>query len=232
MASHWLRFVSPPFSLLPTFALSLLLATLIPHSIAGDPKPPAAPGEQASTYEQPVDYSPGTRVRLSGVNVGVGVGVGFIGGPGWGPGWGGPGWYGPGWFGPGAWNAMWWDPWFASPFWSGWAMPMAWVHPGYWGGFGQTPRSGEIALRTPNKQDAVMIDGAFAGAAKDLKNFWLEPGVYQITVSDADGNAFEQKVYVLSGKTLRLNAKLSPPGEAEDEAAKPSANGTRNKATP
>lgn len=226
MASQWVRTILCRLCSRPVLC-AVLAVSLASIAVAGDAKPPVTEdppaGKSASSpasghgdYEQPVDYSRGTRVRLSGIS--VGAGVGFYNGPAW-----GPGWYGPGWYGPRMWNALWWDPWFASPYWSGWAMPASWIHPGYWGGFGQTPASGEIELRTPNKDDAVMIDGAFAGRAKDLKSFWLPPGIYVISVVDGDGNSFERKVYVLSGKTLRLTATLSPPDAEPAPATKPEA---------
>lgn len=80
-----------------------------------------------------------------------------------------------------------------------------------------------MLLRTPHKDDTVMVDGAYAGLAKDLKTFWLQPGVYLVGVTAANGRSFEKKIYVLSGKTLRISATLSPP-ESHDS-------GTTNTAT-
>ena len=36
------------------------------------------------------------------------------------------------------------------------------------------------------------------------KNLWLEPGAYTLEVKPADRKPFEQRIYVLSGKTLEI----------------------------
>ena len=51
----------------------------------------------------------------------------------------------------------------------------------------------------------MYLDGALAGKADKLKNMWLEPGAYNLEVRSGN-KQFSQKVYVLSGKTLRLTA--------------------------
>lgn len=224
---------------LAAFTLSALLVPgiLVPEVLeAGDAKPPQEPSSPASSAEanpqtnrqddQPADYSgKRSRVRLGGIS--VGAGFGYSSGPAWGRGYGGPGY---GYWGPGAWNSMFWDPWLGPGMWPA----MSFVHPGYWNGFAPGPGGGEVELRTPNKEDTVTIDGAYAGVAKDLKSFWLEPGVYVVGVSDEDGNVFEKKIYVLSGKTLRLNAVLAPAAtDAETEpSASSDASGRKESATP
>jgi hypothetical protein len=53
----------------------------------------------------------------------------------------------------------------------------------------------------------VYVDGGYAGTIEHLKSFWLEPGAYDVAVTTADGRRFEQRVYVLTGKTLKLDAR-------------------------
>ena len=83
-----------------------------------------------------------------------------------------------------------------------------WVHRGYGSGFDRTAGTGRIKLKTGHKDASVFLDGAFAGVAGDLKHIWLQPGVYQLRVEAAQQQPFEQKVYVLTGKTLKINADL------------------------
>ncbi len=205
--------------LLLALVIVLTLHSLVPIASATEaPEPPASSkAEEPNVYENPVDYSGGKRVRLGGVYVGAGAAFGT--GPYWGPGRYGTVPYGFGWYGYSPWMSPLWSPWFASPFGPAFGWPAAsWIHPGYWGGFAQSPGAGEVLLRTPHKDDTVMVDGAYAGLAKDLKSFWLEPGVYLIGVAAENGDSFEKKIYVLSGKTLRINATLSPPESGDPEA--------------
>jgi hypothetical protein len=67
---------------------------------------------------------------------------------------------------------------------------------------------GEIRLTAEPKQAEVYIDGAYAGTADRLKNMWLDPGAYDLTVTSKDRESFHQRVYVLSGKSLKITAKL------------------------
>lgn len=136
--------------------------------------------------------SAGPRVRLGGVVVNAGYSRGGY----WGPGWWGPGYWGPGYWGPAGWGM--WD-----PFWYG---PM--MHPGYLRGWAQGPGMGEVKLKSVPEDAIVLLDGAYAGEAKKLKSIWLEPGVYNLEVRDDQAGSFERKIYVLSGKTLQLQAQL------------------------
>jgi hypothetical protein len=75
-------------------------------------------------------------------------------------------------------------------------------------GFGYGPSMGEIKLKSDDKSAWVYLDGALAGKADRLKTMWLEPGAYNLEVRSGD-KRFAQKVYVLTGKTLRLTADLT-----------------------
>jgi hypothetical protein len=69
---------------------------------------------------------------------------------------------------------------------------------------------GEVRLSSDVKDGAVYIDGAFAGRAGQRKSMWLDPGVYDLLVSAQGRTAFQQRIYVLSGKSLKISAKLRP----------------------
>jgi hypothetical protein len=68
---------------------------------------------------------------------------------------------------------------------------------------------GEIRLSVDPKMAEVYIDGAYAGTADRLKSMWLDPGAYDLTVAAGDRESFHQRVYVLSGKSLKITAKLN-----------------------
>ena len=72
---------------------------------------------------------------------------------------------------------------------------------------------GEIKLRSSIKDADVFIDDALAGKAKDLKTLWLEPGVYNLKVQADQYEPFTIRLYVLSGKTLKIDANLAPQKE-------------------
>src|SRR5947209_10322168 len=102
--------------------------------------------------------------------------------------------------------AMLWDPFwgFYPPFYPG----------GY---FSSGAGKGELKLSGAPKNASVYIDGGYAGTVEHLKSFWLDPGAYDLTVTSPDGRRFEQRVYVLTGKTLRIEAK---PTEKAQEGEK------------
>lgn len=95
-----------------------------------------------------------------------------------------------------------------------WVYGSAWYP--IWGGYPYYPSGyftynngrGELRLSADPKVAEVYIDGAYAGTADRLKSIWLDPGAYDLTVSAADRESFHQRVYVLSGKSLKITAKL------------------------
>jgi hypothetical protein len=135
----------------------------------------------------------GTRVRLGGISVGAGYSH-FSGYPYLGPS------YRP-W--PYGWGA--WDPLFYPSY--GWLG--GFVDPGYYRGYRQGPDTGQVRLNTAAKEGLVYLNGGYAGVAKDLKSIWLRPGAYNLEVR-TDQESFTQRIYVLSGKTLRIEANLTP----------------------
>ncbi len=100
---------------------------------------------------------------------------------------------------------------FYSPFAYGFYDPFYGpYYPGIYGGsLGYGADKGEVKLSTSGKGAQVYLDGAYAGPADKLKNMWLDPGAYNLSVSAPGQQKFEQRIYVISGKTLKIRAQLS-----------------------
>jgi hypothetical protein len=85
----------------------------------------------------------------------------------------------------------------------------------FWGFYSSFPNDyfrqgndkGELKLRSAPKNASVYLNGGYAGTADHLKSFWLNPGAYDLEVSVPDGHRYQQRVYVLTGKTLHIDAK-------------------------
>ncbi len=92
-------------------------------------------------------------------------------------------------------SPLFWSPWY----WDSWL-----YHPGYFFGFPYALDKGEVKLETKAAGAEVYLDGAYAGLARDLKSMWLDPGAYNLTVKIPGREPFEKRIYVLTGKTLRL----------------------------
>ena len=88
-------------------------------------------------------------------------------------------------------------------------------YPGWFTGFTQRPGMGEIRLQTNLKDADVFIDDGWAGKVKDLKTLWLEPGAYNLKVQAESYAPFTVRIYILSGKTLKVDANLEPLKEPE-----------------
>jgi len=97
-------------------------------------------------------------------------------------------------------STAWWD-----PFWGFYPV-------GYpVGYFSPADGKGEVKLSDAPKTASVYVNGGYAGTVEHLKSFWLDPGVYDLVLSGSDGREYQQRVYVLSGKTLKIQAKLAKP---------------------
>lgn len=96
--------------------------------------------------------------------------------------------------------ALWWD-----PFWGFFpaGYPIGYFSPG--------DGKGEVRLSDAPKTASVYVNGGYAGTVEHLKSFWLDPGVYDLVLSTPDGREYQQRVYVLTGKTLKIEAKLAKP---------------------
>lgn len=80
----------------------------------------------------------------------------------------------------------------------------------YWGPAYAFPvaASGQVKIDTRAKDDDVFINGAFAGATKDMKTFRLRPGTYTIEVRHAGQPEISEQVFVAAGKTVHLRPAL------------------------
>jgi hypothetical protein len=131
----------------------------------------------------------------------ISVGAGYSSGPYYGP----YGYYPYGSYGlyPGDWvYSSWYPMWGGYPYYGP-------------GSFNYNSGRGEVRLTADPKVAEVYIDGAYAGTADRLKSMWLDPGAYDLTVSAKDRESFHQRVYVLSGKSLKITAKLGSDGTKE-----------------
>jgi hypothetical protein len=99
------------------------------------------------------------------------------------------GWYG---YGP-YWGAYW------GPYWST-----------YWGPYGYYayPNSGTVKLETKVKDAQVFLNGSYAGTTHENRSMHLRPGHYRIEIREAGRTHYNQKVYVIAGRTLHLHPEL------------------------
>jgi len=103
-------------------------------------------------------------------------------------------------------------PWYQGVFhpYSFGAYPSLWYHTGWYTGFAYREGTGEVRLRSNLENADVFIDEGFAGKVKELKTIWLEPGAYNLRVEAENHAPFALRIYVLGGKTLKIDAKLLP----------------------
>jgi len=139
-------------------------------------------------------------LRLGGIS--LGAGYAHFSGPAFYP-------YGPYDFYPLGWDysAFWY------PYWG----PYSFFAPGY---FAYGSAKGEVRLTAQPKTAEVYLDQAYAGTADKLKDIWLEPGAYDLSVAASGHQAYHRRIYVLSGRSLKINATLVAevkPGEAKDK---------------
>ncbi|HET6143043.1 MAG TPA: hypothetical protein VFE02_06010 [Candidatus Acidoferrales bacterium] len=101
----------------------------------------------------------------------------------------GGGFYGPAFYGPGYYN---------------------WYGPGYYAApyaVQASPYLGKVKFDTKMKDANVYVDDAFAGTVKELGTFPLRLGTHNIELRDPSGTIlFQDKVSIVAGKTLKLNA--------------------------
>lgn len=82
--------------------------------------------------------------------------------------------------------------------------------PVYAGSLAYADDKGQVRLVTDPKTADVYIDGAYAGSADHLRTMWLDSGAYDLSVSAKGRAPFHQRIYILSGKSLKILAKLQP----------------------
>jgi len=86
-----------------------------------------------------------------------------------------------------------------------------WWGPGWygraWAPYAVVPYTGQVKIKTNDKNAAVFVDGGYAGQAAKLKKFALRPGTHNIELRDPSGHAFyQERVQVIPGKTLEIDA--------------------------
>ena len=69
--------------------------------------------------------------------------------------------------------------------------------------------AGELKLKTNVKDADVFINGAYAGKATKLKSMWLRPDTYNLEVRAPGYAPYSERIYVLPGKTMHVDAELS-----------------------
>lgn len=104
------------------------------------------------------------------------------------------------------------SPFFGDQFW--WPYSTLYF-PGYFTGFQAGDGRGEVQLTANPREAEVFLDGGYAGTAQNLKNIWLDPGAYDLSVIAQDREPFHERIYVLSGKRLKVNATLALQKPAE-----------------
>jgi hypothetical protein len=69
-------------------------------------------------------------------------------------------------------------------------------------------------LRVTPPQARVSINSAFAGTVEELRDLRLPPGAYLVQFDLEGFQTQQRKIYVLSGKTMRLDVtlRLEPQG--------------------
>jgi hypothetical protein len=90
----------------------------------------------------------------------------------------------------------------------GWYDPYWGAYPYGYGGYDSASATGGVKFDTKVKEAEVFIDGAYAGTVGKLKTMYLRPGSYNVEVRAAGRPQFDQKIYVVAGKTLHLNPDL------------------------
>jgi hypothetical protein len=160
---------------------------------------------KSGTTSEKDSSQPDHRYRLRLGGLAVGAGYSYFSGPVFPYGYG----YGPYGFYPysGLYSSLFWEP-FGGGF------------PFYPAGYFQRgDGKGEVRLTADPKDASVYLNGGYAGTADRLKSVWLEPGAYDLSVSASDRRTYEQRIYVLSGKSLKITAKLeaSLPGDKQEK---------------
>ncbi len=89
------------------------------------------------------------------------------------------------------------DPWGWGPYWYGGP---------YWGyGYSTLSGMGKVKIQTQLKDAQVFVDGAYAGTTSQTKDMWLKSGAHNLEVRAAGHPRYAERVYVLSGKTLKIS---------------------------
>jgi hypothetical protein len=87
----------------------------------------------------------------------------------------------------------------------GWYGPYYGMYP--YGPYG-APNAGQVKLDTKVKDAEVYINGSYAGTVGQLKTMMMRSGNYDISIRAPGRAHFEQHIYVVAGKTLKLQPDL------------------------
>ena len=86
---------------------------------------------------------------------------------------------------------------------------------GYWGPsplYGSQvivvpPATGELKIKTNDKDARVYVDGGYLGVARKLKSFDMRPGNHEVELRDARGTVlFSERVAIVPGRTTEFDA--------------------------
>jgi hypothetical protein len=87
--------------------------------------------------------------------------------------------------------------------------PYRWYPPHeYWAPrfYFPAPVTGELKIKTEDKDARVYVDGGYLGIVRKLKTFELRPGNHAIELRDAGGDVlYKQRVAIVPGHTTVLN---------------------------
>jgi hypothetical protein len=95
------------------------------------------------------------------------------------------------------------------PSFRAWGWPTPYPY-GIYGSYGVYPpmysNAGEVDIKTNIKDADVFINGAYAGKAGKLKSMWLRSDSYSVEVRAPGQKPFAERIYVVPGKTVKVQA--------------------------
>jgi hypothetical protein len=94
--------------------------------------------------------------------------------------------------------------------------PYGWYGYGWYGPYGMypygypfgVPNAGQVKLDTDIKDAEVFINGNYAGTVGHLKTMTMRAGNYKIEIRAPGRTSFQQQIYVVAGKTMKLRPDL------------------------
>ena len=157
-----------------------------------DDDPPKEASTSSNEQTGSVEVSKEPRVRLGGISLTGGYSR-----------YSGPAYWGPPFYG--YYDSPFWTPFWQTHFPYG-GSAFSGFYPAY--NFRRGPSMGEIKLQAEPMTASVFINDAYAGRVQDLRSISLEPGVYNLRIETEGRPGFSRRIYVLSGKTLKIEANL------------------------
>jgi hypothetical protein len=74
-----------------------------------------------------------------------------------------------------------------------------------WSPMAAIPNAGEVRLDTKVRDAEVFINGSLAGTSGHLKTMYMRAGAYDVQIREPGRAPFEQKIYVVAGKVIKLH---------------------------